>query len=341
MEADKILQEFVLYVKVGVADKVFDIVYDNLSFLIREDHALLNKVRSDIESSTYKQIIFELCFDAYYNNSTPVTMYSHIRESTNYTVEENTKKEYIRSFDKLKKHQDKVYESFGLDNDDISELHKNDAKSHLIYPHQKLQYEIMRMLKPLVYKLSEGKFSKNHNYSDMQAEKDLELIDAAYDMISKSEISYFEKCIQYYHLEAQYHIEMLYRFFKAANENDRPIKLLKEDILLFKQLLGEINYVDNTANHIIMGADTLADVYKIYPDELEKLINFIFEINKIRKLTVREFKVNNPFMYVADELMTCSESEDFFKNYIGMGQHIVDSKDYSKDINIKYFRKIY
>lgn len=252
MEDYEALQMLALNIKVDVSDKIFEQAYKFLSFLIEKDYTLLNKVCSELGNSTYKQIIFELCFDAYYNNSNPVTMYSHIRESTNYTVEENAKKEYIRSFDKLKKHQDKVYESFGLDKDDISDLHKNDAKSHLIFPYQKLQYEIMRMLKPLVYKLSEGKFSENHNYSDQRAEEDLKLIDAAYDMISKSEISYFEKCIQYYHLETQYHIEMLYRFFKAANENDRPIKLLKEDILLFKRLLGEINYVDNTANHIIM-----------------------------------------------------------------------------------------
>lgn len=340
-DLNKAFEEMIIYFKEYAEKRVQELVNEFLAFLALKDFPLFLKAHSSFTDSLYKQIIFEICLYEYRKNSEQITMYSHVRESNNAPVEDFEKMTYIRRFNKLKTHQDTVFNSLGLNEDNILRLHKDDTKTHYIYPYEKTQYEIMDLIKRLAYKLSEGKFSDSHNYSCSEAQSDLELIDIAYDMIAETKSSYFENCIQYYYLEINYHIETMYRFFKSAKESGRPLKLLKKDIPVLKRILGDVDGVDNTANHTIIGIDVLAEIYRKYPGALAKIMDFNLEINKIRKIILREFKSNNALKYDVKDFITCSAAEDFFKNYIGMRQHIVKDKDYEKDIDIKYFRKIY
>ena len=333
--------EFItLSIKTNVLDVVFEKAYEYLSYLLSDELPLMNKVCSGFAENVFKQVIFEISFFEYSKNANTRTMYSYVKErrGISETVDDDTKKKYLRSFSKLDKHQNCVLKSFGIDTENIDKLNMHTSKPHYVSEHQEIQYEIMNEIKTLAYKLSERKFKENHNYSDEKAEEDLKQIEVAYDIINQSKLSYFHKCIQYYYLETQYHIETMYMFFKAAKEVKRPLKLLKKDISLFKRLLGDVNGIDDTANHIITGIDILVEIYKKYPDKLERLMGFIHEINILRKYIVRQFKVNSCSM---DDWIMSNEAEIFFKNYIGLGQHIVRNKDYYNDIDIKYFRKIY
>lgn len=338
---NKAFKEVISYFKEYADKRVLEDLDDCLPGLRKNDVHLFANTHTAIRDSVYKQLIFETCLVDYYRKSKIVSMYSHMKECDGEAVYEDVKKQYIRSFDKLKRHQDKVFTSLGIDEDDINELHKNDTKTRYIYPYQKIQYEIMNFLNPLLYKFATGKFSKSHNYINFQAEEALKSIDVAYKMIADSELNYFEKCIQYYHLEVQYHIETIYRFFKVAQEINRPIKELKQDISVLKRLLGFINGEDNTSNHIIIGIDVVSEIYRKYPDSLNKIVEFLYVTNENRKIITRNFKANNALKYDVNDFVTCDAAEEFFRDYIGMGQHIVNNKNYANDINIKYFRKIY
>lgn len=290
--------------------------------------------------SIYKQIVFETCFHFYDKECPQEPFYKYI-QSKEHGIDDTLKKQYTRADNKKKENRDKKYIALGAPQEYIDIIHKHNRSKRMIKEYQKMEYEIMDFLSPLFYKLANLNYHKNHNYPDDDARDDLKQIERAYKMIEESETSYFEKCIHFYHLEVNYRIETMYKFFKAAKESNRPIKSLKTDIPIFKRLFEFATDYGVMQNHLITDIDVLVDLYKSYPDELDVIISNNITANKIRIELATPLKCVPISIYNMKDFITCQAAEDFFKDYIGMGQHIVRNKNYKEDINIKYFRRIY
>ena len=129
-DLNKAFEEMIIYFKEYAEKRVQELVNEFLAFLALKDFPLFLKAHSSFTDSLYKQITFEICLYEYRKNSEQITMYSHVRESNNAPVEDFEKMTYIRRFNKLKTHQDTVFNSLGLNEDNILRLHQDDTKTH-------------------------------------------------------------------------------------------------------------------------------------------------------------------------------------------------------------------
>ena len=204
----------------------------------------------------------------------------------------------------------------------------------------------------ILYKNAEGKTAKTKNYTNDECIYDFKLFNDAYKIIESKEKNNFLRCLQYYHLEIGHRFETFYKFYTAIKELNIDTGKNKFYSESKKQIvnLHSTHQSGVLQNTLITDVDLMINEFKKSPYKLKEIISE----NRLRNIIITntlknilhqphmlKYSDNNPYFNKINEIIRCEEAETFFKNYIGDGQHITKNKDFEKDIEIKYFRRIY
>lgn len=290
--------------------------------------------------SCHDQVVFRYLYNAYIEYEQQHGESIHEYTNSNNASETLEYKYIYRLYKHLQTNQEisfNVHNFAGkLQPPSLKQNNKN-----VVSEHQKLQIEVNEKMKYVFYKISEGKVGNTKNYPNGSCIEDFKKFDKAYNLIETKAPNYFNKCLQYYQLEITYRFETFYKLFKAAKFIRRTIPDLKNDIKLFRGFLGMRNEQNTHSmqNTLITDIDIWIDMYSKEPDSLEDLMGRKHFLNLIVHENVKLLNC----IRIDDicTLVKCKNANNFFKNYIGEGQHITKNKDFEKDISIKYFRRIY
>lgn len=314
----------------------------------------------------YNQAVFRFLYDIYIKNSPRKTLWDYVINDLK--LDEDAYKKYKRMHQKLEKNQMESWEQNGLKAKGYPcPSHKQNNKL-MITEYQILQLEIMLKLiggdfsdldkEPefgldrILYKNVEGKTAKTKNYTNDECIYDFNLFNDAYKIIESKEKNNFLRCLQYYQLEIGHRFETFYKFYTAIKELNIDTGKNKFYSEAKKQIvnLHSTHQSGVLQNTLITDVDLMINEFKKSPYKLKEII---FE-NRLRNIIIAntlknvlhqphmlKYSKSNPYSNKINEIIRCEEAETFFKNYIGDGQHITKNKDFEKDIEIKYFRRIY
>lgn len=304
------------------------------------------------------QIIFELYYDQYTKHCKGVALVEFYKQEilndrnikTIECTEDPEYKKLKRSYKKYRLHNDndskRLYEKMEKgknlhayseeDNIQYHELKKPEERSK---GHKLREYQMFQQKNLMNYKIF--KHIENQSISSSKKVKDTDLIDMLTDFekiyidIEKSFDTYFEKCVQYYQLEIMCNIEIKYLIAEALSLINKKLEDKENDKSIFKALIG-ISFKNNYfQNRFVIGRQIYIDKYKEHnynkfedmPIEIYNLCKMKFIIKEIAKNKLLK-EYNFSYDYTKDEM--------FFKNFLGMGQHI--NEKHWKDIKLKDFR---
>ncbi len=234
---------------------------------------------------------------------------------------------------------------------------------------QKNNYNIEYLMNNLMYgKVSHIKKMNNNIFKERFAvgieELYSEMANTDYSKYGCGNGNYFYKSVDYYQFEKYCNIELCYLATYAATQ--KKLKNMDDLYYLRERIYMPIaNYLCQVQNVLIwFGKDVLTEYLKDNVD-IEQIIDILQTVNKYIFLckhilmkqyfadllkTVplplcgeymqRQSARNENFLGITSlNSLMCEETEEFFRNYFGEGQHI-NPKDYEK-IAIRYFRAMY
>lgn len=301
------------------------------------------------------QIVFELYYDSYINKCKTINISTYVKEEIigdkNLKTSDCTSlpeyKTATRYYKKYRQHNDnnvrKIYELFhkGTINEDknkniqykyLEEIEEK-LKGHKIFEYQKFQLTALQKYE-LFNIIQKGIISSSKKINDSDLIDMLQDYEKIYEEIDKSFNSYFEKCVQYYQLELMCRIELKYMISKTLKNSKRKLKQKKQDIEYFSSLVSVSygNYQTYQNKFIISYKDFL----ELYTDK---------DIDKFYKIPEIIFNLSCMRYYIKNMISNLSldydysKEEEFFKDFLGKGQHI-QSKDW-QSIKLKDFRDLF
>lgn len=314
----------------------------------------------------YNQAVFRFLYNIYITNPPCKTLWDYVINDLK--LDEDAYKKYKRMFQKLEKNQMESWVQNGLKTKGYPcPSHKQNNK-FIIAEYQILQLEIKSKLiggdfsdldketefglDKILYKNVDGKTAKTKNYTNDECINDFNLFNDAYKIIENKEKNNFLRCLQYYLLEIGQRFETFYKFYTVIKELNIDTGKNKFYSEFEKQIVNLISTYQSGVmqNTLITDVDLMINEFKKSPYKLKEIISEnrlrnIIIANAVSKVLLQphmlKYSYKHPYFNKINEIIRCEEAETFFKNYIGDGQHITKNKDFEKDIEIKYFRRIY
>ena len=316
-------------------------IFDNLLFNIKD---ILSCLKSSVYfDCCYKQVVFRFFYNINKEKSPYKTLYQYVINDLKESVD--VYRGYLRDYQKLEKNQLQSWERSDLKKKGYSAPSLKKNGNYIVYDYQIVQFEIEHILHDILYKNADSKTADTKNYTSAKCIFDFEGYERAYKIIENKCKNSFLKCLQYYHLEIGHRFETFYKFFSAMNSLninvDKKIKYTEFSNHL-KNLLKTPNKNGGVLQNTIMtDVDLMINEFIKCPENLEDILlenrkRNIVVFNAVKKLGA--YPTSN---WDIEQLVSCESAENFFKNYIGDGQHIVKNKNFKKDIDINFFRKIY
>lgn len=272
-------------------------------------------------------------------------------------VTDTDEKAYSRNIKKCAESAKRKNKIFRPDEDaekSVLWIKHKDGKNMYYLPKSKIQVEVMvksdkpwaRAVRNMFYKMADGTFGKTKNYTNKRAENDLKAVCEVYREIKKFDITYFEKCFEFYCLEYKLRIESIYKFLKTADRIGRKGKDFDLDMYWFKYFCIRNKPQDG---YSVPTATVLANVYaldmNLFYELYSKSPNNLCHICAIYDILERGVinRENKKYEVVDIEKVIESEfAQDYFKDYCGEGQHIEFNKNFGPTgIQMSKFRKFY
>ena len=184
----------------------------------------------------------------------------------------------------------------------------------------------------------------------------LKLLSSLYEDIDR-EPSCFEKCVEYYQLEIGSRFETNYKIIKALTNvmkknKKRKLDLRRSDVDLFKcfQIVNQFQYFKDNGdtytvrlrtvqNQFILDIDRYIEQYLQNPRKLKWFNYELAMLSSIRKFLISHIMEIILSTDVEVE-MDFAGADEYFKDFIGMGQHITVDKQWEK-LNFKFFFDLY
>lgn len=297
-----------------------------------------------------KQIIFEIFYTSYINNTKEVNTLMDVY------------KRKIKQDDKIKSYEcaddgeyaklKRTYKDFRTYNDELAIKHKKESDVQYVeidakdtskkmcgqkikgYQENQLldinEFDIFKYIK-------DGRISNSKSIDNYRLINGLKEIDSVYERINKSYDSYFEKSIQYFQLEQGCRIETNYLIAYAMNKVKRNLEEKNNDKKQFKCFFAVSYGTNSLQNKFIIGVEKYINAYVKNPKIITSIPMEIYELSLIKynirqAILVQVDQIGSELNYVNDD--------EFFRNYFGEGQHIIKDKKW-EDIKLKNFRALY
>lgn len=312
-----------------------------------------------LKENTVNMTTFLILYDDYTDNAKYESVYSHVKERDGF-VDDAARKRYARTMDKVIEHRKDNLESIMSKEKIQQHIKRMKDSEYTIAEYQKVNEDILEMMSTgssIIYKLTDGKFCDGHNYSNAKAEEDIKGFNKYYEYIANYNMTYFEKCVQYYQLELKCCVEGVYNLFRAAKIAKRKGEMIKEDTYLFRMLYvfpqcdarvfllpyieseyPIVNYKTPLENKLIANMKIYADIYAENPEELRKVIQINRYLNMMVRLTMYRLKNTTE---ISISKVEYTGDEEFFKDFLGNGQHITLNKDFDNDVSMSRYRKFF
>lgn len=272
-------------------------------------------------------------------------------------VTDTDEKEYSRNIKKCAENMKRRNEIFRADEDaekSVPLIKHNDGKNMYFLPNSKIQNDVMiksdkpwaRNVRNLLNKMSSGAFAKTKNYTNKRVENDLKAVCEAYREIKRYDITYFEKCFEFYSLEYSTLIETLYKFLKTAGKVGRKGKTLVQDMRCFGEfcIRPRIKALDSGMVEIVLANVFALDMklfYELYsksPNNLSWICNMHRDLEgRVISNEMEKYQIVNIEKVIESEF-----AQDYFKDYCGEGQYIEFNKNFGPTgVPINKFRSFF
>lgn len=310
-----------------------------------------------LKTNTSNMAVFMVLYNKYVKEAERRSVYSFVKDEKGFVSDEDRKK-YTRTMNGIMDMRH-IEMKYTYPKEKIDEyLKQMKDGNYTIAAYQKLQLEIMGDLNrksSIITRLAKGEFYNGHNYTNSDAEDDIKNeFGSFYKRIDEKCKTEFEKCVQYYQLENRTMIEGVYNMFRAAKAAGRKGEKLKEDTKLLYALYVYFGYSHKAPisleGQIVMrikfsqqgklmnNMKLYSQLYEENPDALTEIIRINQILNTILKFSVF---IIEEWLKVREISIIYTKDEQFFKDFLGEGQHITKNKDFENEVKIGQMRKFY
>lgn len=324
-----------------IRNKVIQSLLDMYKFNTEEELKKFFEKYYLLDYDTFiKQIIFEVYYEYYINNTNSVTIASLFDGTDSSLSYDSNYKKVLRAYKKYRMYQDDLSLKFNDGKDvQLKRLShgKKSFEGHDIYEWQLCQLKNLTSDKYSIFReIQKGTLGDTKRLSNKNLIEYLEIYEDIYDDIQNSKLNFFQKSIQYYQLEIGNRINTVYMIADKVNKmsisSKNKISIMNQSKCFYsigglqnKFILGLDNYIDYHTNYI------LYDNKNRY-----RVVNEIFILNK-NKLILRKYILD--WIERENLILDYNEYDCLCKDYFGNRQHICDYKNLDKII--KLFRAFY